>query len=1058
MNVLVEQLGWMLIHSLWQFAILAWLAGITVRLLGRRSAALRYGILVIAMAILVMAPVATWLRPYPVPSPISAASVTGPTAKSASIVTVSSVPKPPRVANDPNMLHDLPDGNTAMIPNSQSGDLPESESQSSDLRSMAATKHPGVLAWFERVKTGLRPWLAWIVAAWGLGVIVCALRPLLGWYTLRRLRRIGVSAVSEEVLTTLRRLSARLGLRRTVSVMYSTLAQAPVVVGYLKPIVLLPASLMTHIPAAQLEAILAHELAHVRRHDFIVNLLQTLIETLFFYHPAVWWLSSQIRMEREHCCDDLVVQLLGNRVEYGRALLAVAELPGGRTLLAPGATDGSLLSRIRRIVQGPPAQTYRPTWWGVSLILVLLITIGYSAASMTSRPVRPSNPYLVMLPDGSTVELLGITSDGTDPATWWLPNGEIRELDPLPKEKITSNPDWKTTDRRFAVRSTGVPGRVSWFFPNDGQYQSSGSVGQAPDWVQEHCVRPLGLSSQDSITVYCGLGDAEFGPWARVNRAGERLTLPALSSKLRPQYAAVIPLRVDSANGITRLFLQPERVDSYRVTAKREWVAVSNDGTRRSATSAYYNPSAPELHFDLSPDVIDHFEFRLQPYRHWVAFENVSLNAGLRTAVNVSLTSQQVLKDVEGEPRFTSELLLELSRESAHAGRWYFIDLDRGRMIQPPFGVEIDTQRFPYFVIQPKQTELNAWLVQEGVDLILWSQAKPLPDGSGRMNESVQIRSVRTTLGSFANGLRQRPDGSWTWKTLPSDVVAQFARRDDAIHMSGFVPNSVSVELRADSPHLQAFRTAENMLGLFLLEQPQPLKDRLTLRVVRVADSSAPLADIQFAAADPVSGKEGPANPSVDQKNPAEKKIQGNGKTSTLELRFAANLPESQLQPVVPADHSQRRYPDNTPEGRVAAKDKGFIWIKVANAQHAPVKLPIEGVRGDEFRIALVADTFEHMLIPDGKWSVEECRVVPNPVAKGDFSIRIKLNDAGGKLLRTLTKSHRNQALAIIVNGEILSAPVVREEIGSDFEITGNFSREQAEKLAAGILQGSGGA
>ena len=205
-------------------------------------------------------------------------------------------------------------------------------------------------SWSEQLRAVLRPWLAWIVAGWSLGVAMCSLRPLLGWYTLRRLRRVGVSPASDEVLATLRRVSARLGLRRAVRVVQSTLARVPIVVGYLRPVVLLPVSLVTSIPTAQLEAILAHELAHVRRHDFVVNLLQTLVETLFFYHPAVWWISRQIRVEREHCCDDLVVKLLDNRVEYGRALVAIEQIRGRNSVLALGATDGSLLSRVRRIV------------------------------------------------------------------------------------------------------------------------------------------------------------------------------------------------------------------------------------------------------------------------------------------------------------------------------------------------------------------------------------------------------------------------------------------------------------------------------------------------------------------------------------------------------------------------------------------------------------------------------------------------------------------------------------------------------------------------------------
>ena len=94
----------------------------------------------------------------------------------------------------------------------------------------------------------------------------------------------------------------------------------PTVIGWLKPVVLLPASALAALTPQQLEAILAHELAHIRRHDYLVNLLQTLVETLLFYHPAVWWLSRRIRIERENCCDDLAVSLCGDPVAYAAAL------------------------------------------------------------------------------------------------------------------------------------------------------------------------------------------------------------------------------------------------------------------------------------------------------------------------------------------------------------------------------------------------------------------------------------------------------------------------------------------------------------------------------------------------------------------------------------------------------------------------------------------------------------------------------------------------------------------------------------------------------------------
>jgi hypothetical protein len=144
---------------------------------------------------------------------------------------------------------------------------------------------------------------------------------------------------------------------QTVSVLRSALAQTPLVVGYLRPMLLVPVAMVAQLPLAELEAILAHELAHIRRHDFLVNLWQTSLETVFFYHPAVWSLSHRLRAEREHCCDDVALSVVGDSVCYRRALLHVEELRGPWPLLAMGAAGSSLPSRIRRLFGEPTPPT-----------------------------------------------------------------------------------------------------------------------------------------------------------------------------------------------------------------------------------------------------------------------------------------------------------------------------------------------------------------------------------------------------------------------------------------------------------------------------------------------------------------------------------------------------------------------------------------------------------------------------------------------------------------------------------------------------------------------------
>ena len=150
----------------------------------------------------------------------------------------------------------------------------------------------------------------------------------------------------------------------------------PTVVGWLRPAILLPVAALASLSPAQVEAILAHELAHIRRHDYAVNVLQTIAETLLFYHPAVWWLSKRIRAEREHCCDDIAVAVCGDPVSYAQALAELETWRTGSTTMAMAATGGALLDRGRRILRVPITDEPRSPSWAVTLALTMDFTAG----------------------------------------------------------------------------------------------------------------------------------------------------------------------------------------------------------------------------------------------------------------------------------------------------------------------------------------------------------------------------------------------------------------------------------------------------------------------------------------------------------------------------------------------------------------------------------------------------------------------------------------------------------------------------------------------------------
>jgi|GEM_PF-5711436 len=187
-----------------------------------------------------------------------------------------------------------------------------------------------------------------VVLGWLIGVAVLTVRCLGGFLSLARLRRSGRSAVPDEVYARFVALSERMGIRRLPRIYISARVAVPTVIGAFRGMILLPASALTGMTPDMLETLLAHELAHVARFDFLVNAVQSLVEIVLFYHPAVWWLSNRIREERENCCDDLVLATLDDRKTYALALARVEELR--LNPLALRANGGELLVRIRRIL------------------------------------------------------------------------------------------------------------------------------------------------------------------------------------------------------------------------------------------------------------------------------------------------------------------------------------------------------------------------------------------------------------------------------------------------------------------------------------------------------------------------------------------------------------------------------------------------------------------------------------------------------------------------------------------------------------------------------------
>jgi beta-lactamase regulating signal transducer with metallopeptidase domain len=284
--------------------------------------------------------------------------------------------------------------------------------------------------------------LPWIDGLWLIGVFALSIRSLGGWWYLRRLRLASTIEAPDSVAVAFQRISKVLGLSRAVTLRLSTAIDSPMTMGTLRAIVLLPLSAITLLGPEELEVVLAHELAHVRRADFFWNILQTVAETLFFFHPAVWWLSARIRHERELCCDDLALKICPNPIVYAHALVHLEE-QRSRHLRFAMALDGhqshaTLLTRVARILGEPmtriPSRRLRPFSLAAACVglLVLALPVPHLLASFNPKPQSDPEPAVTAAPIAAPVSAPVVA---TEVAV------HIAKPSPLPAQQASPTPE-----------------------------------------------------------------------------------------------------------------------------------------------------------------------------------------------------------------------------------------------------------------------------------------------------------------------------------------------------------------------------------------------------------------------------------------------------------------------------------------------------------------------------------------------------------------------------------------------------------------------------------------
>lgn len=308
-----------------------------------------------------------------------------------------------------------------------------------------------------------------IVPVWLTGATILWLRLLFTCIVATRMKSRQVRSAPHEWQQILNRLS-----KRSVQLLVSSLVQVPTVIGWLRPVILIPVGALAGVPSEHIEALLAHELAHIRRHDYLINILQSIAEATLFYHPATWWISHNIRIDRENCCDDIAVAITGDPLAYAQALTNLESHRSAHLAPALAANGGLLKQRIARLL-GVTSTTRTTPATIVTTLLLLLSAYGglaVRAQDNTSHPLMPM-------------------ARSADPAF------EVAVI--KPSDPNDRNNGFGLKDRRISIEATSMTGLIcfaysiqkaqivnapSWFDDQPWDIQGTPDKEGVPSWPQ----------------------------------------------------------------------------------------------------------------------------------------------------------------------------------------------------------------------------------------------------------------------------------------------------------------------------------------------------------------------------------------------------------------------------------------------------------------------------------------------------------------------------------------------------------------------------------------------
>ena len=474
-------LGWMVIHSLWQATIIAIVSGIIAISVRKKSPQLRYWIHNAALLSVLIAAIVTFCLYFDFSKEIG-----------------QTVFIPESVKSIPNVAQ-LAESNKATITDVANAPL----------------SMDGLKMYFNRN-------IYLIVTIWVLGVALFILKLLGGMSYVYYLRSRLNFPTDEYWLEMVEKLGRKAGVKRNLELVESALVRSPLVVGHLKPMILFPIGAINKLNPKEVEAILAHEIAHVLRNDYVFNIIQSVIEALFYFHPAVWWISANIRTERENCCDDVAIALCGSSMTYAKALVSLQEMAYFHSpqlaMSFAGQQKNQLLFRVQRILKQPQNKTnVMEKLIATCLLLVLMVALSFGGNSLTNNSLADIKAVENTPTPLNSVETLGNK----------LSINAAKALQPKHFIKFKVN---------GVVDSFPVGQKVA-----DGTYNYADNLFQANLLVKEHSVVELRINGSkipaEEIKNHVGLINKII---VGTSNTSDRITTPQYNTDNHPVIAPIV--------------------------------------------------------------------------------------------------------------------------------------------------------------------------------------------------------------------------------------------------------------------------------------------------------------------------------------------------------------------------------------------------------------------------------------------------------------------------------------------------------------------------------------